>query len=40
MEREAWWASVGGAARVGHNVATKQQQSCVLETNSFNQEEC
>ena len=23
MDREAWWAMIHGAARVGHNLATK-----------------
>ena len=26
MDREAWWATVPGVARVGHNLLTKQQQ--------------
>ena len=40
MDREAGWATVHGVARVGHDVATKQQQFYILETNSFNGEEC
>ena len=26
MDRGAWWATVHGLGRVGHNVVTKQQQ--------------
>ena len=26
MDRRAWWATVHGVARVGHSLATKQQQ--------------
>ena len=25
----AWWATVHGVARVGHNLGTKQQSSCM-----------
>ena len=31
MDREAWWATVHGAARVRHDLVTKQQQQqCIL----------
>jgi len=30
MDRGAWWATVHGVARVGHNLATKEQHRLVL----------
>ena len=33
-DREAWWVIVHGVARVGHNLATKQQQ-CEDDTEFF-----
>ena len=30
MDREGWWATVHGAARVRHRLATKQQKHCIL----------
>ena len=32
MDRGAWRAAVYGVARVIHDIATKQQQSCMLYT--------
>ena len=29
MDRVAWWAAVHGVPRVRHDIATKQQQSCI-----------
>ena len=26
MDRGAWWATIHGVARVGHNLATEQEQ--------------
>ena len=31
MDREAWWATVHGAARVGHDLATKPHHHTVYE---------
>ena len=31
MEREAWWATVHGITKVGHNLATKQQQKYTVK---------
>ena len=30
MDREAWWATVCRLQRVGHDLATKQQQQYVI----------
>ena len=30
MDREAWWASPWGRKRVRHDLATKQQQQCLM----------
>ena len=30
MDREAWWATIYGVSRVGHNLATAQQQSVLV----------
>ena len=30
MDRGAWWATVHGVSRAGHNLATKQQHRLVL----------
>ena len=32
MDREAWQATVHGAARVGHNLATKERKMCGCES--------
>ena len=32
MDKGVWWATVHGAARVGHNLVTEQQQICLLLT--------
>ena len=38
LDREAWWVTVHGVARVGHNLTTKQQQQMLkvgLERRAF-----
>ena len=32
MDREAWWATVHGVARVGHNLATKSPPPLLLQS--------
>ena len=33
MDRGAWWATVRGLQRVGHDLMTKQQLNCFLKIN-------
>ena len=35
MNRGAWWVTVQGVARVGHNLATKQQQRSLVSMLAF-----
>ena len=36
MDGGAWWATVNGVARVGHDLATKEREICSLYTTCDN----
>ena len=40
LDRGAWWITLHGVTRVGHNLVTKQTTQTKKQTNKQNQKEC